>query len=473
MSKKYEMTIGGRSVTADQYIEIKSPSNGTVVGLCPVGTVAHLEQAIAAAEKAFATWRLTDDKTRIAACQAIAKVVTDNAAELSVLLTQEQGKPLKGLGSEFELGGCAAWAGHTATLSLPVKVLEESAKNRIEMHRMPVGVVGSITPWNWPLMIAIWHIVPAVRTGNTVVIKPSPFTPLGTLRMIELISQALPPGVVNVIAGGDDLGAALSKHPRIKKIVFTGSISTGRKIMACAAPTLKAITLELGGNDPGIVLADAKIEQLVEPMFWGAFINSGQTCGALKRLYVHDSIFDRTCQALVDFAKKIPMGDGMTPGNLMGPLQNERQYRRVIELVEDAKKHGAKVLLGGEASKGPGYFYPLTIVTNVDDGTRLVDEEQFGPVLPIVRYSDVDDAVRRANAGEFGLSASVWGTDRKQLSAVAERLEAGTVFINKHADIAPHVPFGGIKSSGLGVEFAQEGLEAYTTIKIINAVAAA
>jgi acyl-CoA reductase-like NAD-dependent aldehyde dehydrogenase len=473
MSKKYEMTIGGHSVTADQYTEIKSPSNGTVVGLCPVGTVAHLEQAISAAEKAFATWKLSDDKTRIAACQAIAKVVTDNAAELSVLLTQEQGKPLKGLGSEFELGGCAAWAGHTATLALPVKVLEESAKSRIEMHRMPVGVVGSITPWNWPLMIAIWHIVPAVRTGNTVVIKPSPFTPLGTLRMIELISKVLPPGVVNVIAGGDELGAALSKHPRIKRMVFTGSIANGRKLMASAAPTLKAITLELGGNDPGIVLADAKVEQLVEPMFWGAFINSGQTCGALKRLYVHDSIFDRTCQALVEFAKKIPVGDGMTPGSIMGPLQNERQYRRVIELVEDAKKHGAKVLLGGEASKGPGYFYPLTIITNVDDGTRLVDEEQFGPVLPIVRYHDVDDAIRRANSGEFGLSASVWGSDRKQLEAVAERLEAGTVFINKHADIAPHVPFGGIKSSGLGVEFAQEGLEAYTTIKIINAVAAA
>ncbi|MEZ5500253.1 MAG: aldehyde dehydrogenase family protein [Steroidobacteraceae bacterium] len=471
MSKKYEMTIGGQRVAADSYQEIRNPADGSVVGLCPVGTEKHLEQAVAAAEKAFASWRLADDAKRAAACQAIAKVVTDNAAELSVLLTQEQGKPLKGLGSEFELGGCAAWAGHTASLSLPVKVIEDSAKTRIEMHRMPIGVVGSITPWNWPLMIAIWHIVPAVRTGNTVVIKPSPFTPLGTLRMMELISSVLPPGVVNVIAGGDDLGAKLSQHPRIGKIVFTGSIATGKKVMASAASTLKPLTLELGGNDPGIVLPDANVEALAEPMFWGAFINSGQTCGALKRLYVHDKVFDRTCKALVDFAAKIPMGNGMAEGSLLGPLQNERQYKRVIELVEDAKKHGAKAILGGEPTKGPGYFYPVTFMTELSDGVRLVDEEQFGPVLPIIRYTDLDDVIRRANGTDFGLDASVWGSDKKQLQAVAARLEAGTVFINKHAEIAPHVPFGGIKCSGIGVEFGEEGLEAYTTIKIINAAA--
>jgi acyl-CoA reductase-like NAD-dependent aldehyde dehydrogenase len=217
------------------------------------------------------------------------------------------------------------------------------------------------------------------------------------------------------------------------------------------------------------VLPDADIEQLVEPMFWGAFINSGQTCGALKRLYVHDSVFDRTCQALANFAARIPMGDGMVESNLLGPLQNERQYRRVIELVEDAKRRGARAIVGGEARGGDGYFYPITLMTNIEDGVRLVDEEQFGPVLPIVRYHDVDDAIRRANGTQFGLGASVWGTDRAVMKSVAQRLEAGTVFMNKHADIAPHVPFGGTKSSGLGVEFGQEGLEAYTTIKIINA----
>jgi acyl-CoA reductase-like NAD-dependent aldehyde dehydrogenase len=373
------------------------------------------------------------------------------------------------LGSEFELGGCAAWAGYTASLSLPMKVIEDSPSKRIEQHREPLGVVGSITPWNWPLMIAIWHIVPAIRAGNTVVIKPSPFTPLGTLRMIELIAAVLPPGVVNVVAGGDDLGAAISRHGRIRKLVFTGSIATGKKVMASAAPNLKALTLELGGNDAGIVLPDADIAKLVEPMFWGAFINSGQTCGALKRLYVHDSIHDRVCQALVEFGRQIPMGDGMDESNVLGPLQNERQFRRVIELVEDAKSHGAKVLLGGAPRGGSGFFYPVSFLSEVTDGMRIVDEEQFGPVLPIIRYKDVDDAIARANGTDFGLDASVWGSNNAKTAAVAARLEAGTVFINKHAEIAPNVPFGGIKSSGLGVEFGQEGLEAYTTIKIVNA----
>ena len=469
MAREFHMTIGGKPVSAAEYQPVLNPSTGAVVGLCPVGTSEHLEQAIDAAARAFDSWRHSTDAEREAACNAIARVVTDNAAELAKLLSEEQGKPLKGMGAEFELGGCAAWAGYTASLKLPVKVIEDSPAKRIELHRQPIGVVGSITPWNWPLMIAIWHIVPAIRTGNTVVIKPSPFTPLGTLRMIELIAAALPPGLVNVIAGGDQLGAELSKHPRIGKIVFTGSIATGKKVMASAAPTLKPLTLELGGNDAGIVLPDADMKKLVEPMFWGAFINSGQTCGALKRLYVHDSIYDTVCQALVDYGRNVPMGDGLDENNVLGPLQNERQFRKVIELVDDARAHGAKVLLGGAPRPGTGYFYPVTILAEARDGMRVVDEEQFGPVLPVIRYHDLDEAIARANGTEFGLDASVWGSDRAQTAAVAARLEAGTVFVNKHAEIAPNVPFGGIKCSGLGVEFGVEGLEAYTTIKVVNA----
>jgi acyl-CoA reductase-like NAD-dependent aldehyde dehydrogenase len=469
MNRKYTMTIGGKAVAADHYEEILNPSTRLAVGQCPIGTTSDLDHAVATAERAFVSWRAESEATRQEACRAIATVLQEHAPELSVLLTQEQGKPLKGRGSEFELQGCAAWAAHTATLSLPMKVIESSERSRIEMHRAPIGVVGSITPWNWPLLIAIWHVVPAVRTGNTVVIKPSPFTPLSTLRMIELINQVLPPGVVNSVAGGDELGAQLSRHPRIGKIVFTGSIATGKKVMASAAPTLKPLTLELGGNDPGIVLPDADPDKLAERLFWGAFINSGQTCGALKRLYVHESLYTRTCDSLVKFAAQVPMGDGMNVHNVLGPLQNERQYRKVIELVDDARARGARILTGGAPGAGPGFFYPVTLVADIEDGTRLVDEEQFGPVLPIIRYRDVDDAVRRANDTEFGLDASVWGSDPVATSAVASRLEAGTVYINKHAEIAPHVPFGGIKCSGLGVEFAEEGLAAYTTIRIRNA----
>jgi acyl-CoA reductase-like NAD-dependent aldehyde dehydrogenase len=370
-------------------------------------------------------------------------VVTENAAELAVLLCKEQGKTLKGLGAEFEIGGCAAWAGYTAGLSLPVKILEQSDTSVIEMHREPLGVVGSITPWNFPLLIAIWHVVPAIRTGNTVVIKPSPFTPLTTLRAFE----------------------------QVDKMVFTGSIATGKKIMSSAASTLKPVTLELGGNGPGIMLPDAEPEKLAERLFWGSMINSGQTCAALKRLYVPDSLFDATCEALVSFSRNIPMGDGMNESNLLGPLQNERQFGRVIELVEDAKANGAKVLVGGQPQGGNNYFYPVTFVTDIEDGTRLVDEEQFGPVLPIIRYSELDRAIERANGLEYGLDASVWGSDPEETGRVAARLEAGTVWINKHAEIAPHVPFGGIKCSGIGVEFGEEGLAAYTSIKVINRAA--
>jgi acyl-CoA reductase-like NAD-dependent aldehyde dehydrogenase len=472
MSKKYEMTIGGETVTADSYVDVRNPANTEeVVGQAPVGTKEHLDKAIAAAAKAYKSWRYSSEEERVNACNAIAGVCTEHADELAVLLTKEQGKPLGGIGSRFEMGGCAGWAGYTGSLSLPDKVIEDSDERHVIQKRVPLGVVGSITPWNWPLIIAIWHIVPGIRTGNTVVIKPSPFTPLSTLRMVELFNEVLPPGLVNVVSGGDELGAELTTHEGIDKIVFTGSIATGKKVMASAAEGVTPVTLELGGNDAGIMLPGEDPAKFAEGLFFGSMINSGQTCGALKRLYVHEDDLDATVAALSGFAANIPMGDGMDEGSILGPLQNERQFKRVIELVEDAKANGGTCVTGGEPTGGPNYFYPVTFVTGISDGVRLVDEEQFGPVLPIITYTDIDDAIERANALDFGLDASVWGSDADECARVAARLEAGTVFINKHAEIQPHVPFGGIKCSGLGVEFAEEGLAAYTSIKIINAAA--
>lgn len=472
MTKKYEMTIGGKSVTADDYVDIRNPANtDEVVGEAPQATAAHLDQAVAAARSAFDSWRHSSDGDRAGACEAIAKVATDNAEELAVLLTKEQGKPLNGLGSRFEMGGCAGWAGYTASLSLPDKVLEDSDEKQVIQTRVPLGVVGSITPWNWPAMIAIWHIVPAIRAGNSVVIKPSPYTPLSTLRLVELINEVLPAGLLNAVSGGNELGALLTAHEGIDKIIFTGSIATGKKVMASAANRVTPVTLELGGNDPGIMLPGTDPAKYVEGLFFGSMINSGQTCGALKRLYVHEDDVDAVAEALAEFSKNIPVGDGMDENSMLGPLQNEMQYRKVTELVEDAKANGGKVVIGGEPVGGPNYFYPVTIVTNVTDGHRLVDEEQFGPVLPVIAYSDVDDAIERANSTQFGLDASVWGDDREATAKVAERLEAGTVYENKHAEIAPNIPFGGIKCSGFGVEFGEEGLAAYTSIKVINRAA--
>jgi acyl-CoA reductase-like NAD-dependent aldehyde dehydrogenase len=472
MADTFSMTFGGASVDADDYAEIRNPANtDEVVGLAPLGTSAHLDQAIDAAASAFATWRHSSDRERIEACEAIARVATENAEELAVLLTKEQGKPLGGLGSRFELGGSAAWAAFTATLSLEDKVLQDNKEGRIVQQRVPLGVVGSITPWNWPLMIAVWHIVPGIRAGNSVVIKPSPFTPLSTLRFVELLSKELPQGLINCVSGGDELGAALTAHDGIDKIVFTGSIATGKKVMASAAQGVVPVTLELGGNDAGILLPGTDASQFAEGLFFGSMINSGQTCGALKRFYVHESDIDATCQALVDFAANIKMGDGMDESSMLGPLQNKRQFDRVVELVEDAKANGARILCGGEPLGGNNYFYPVTFITDISDGTRLVDEEQFGPVLPIIAYSDIDDAIARANGTEYGLDASVWGTDSTETARVAAELEAGTVWINKHAAIQPNVPMGGIKCSGIGVEFGEEGLAAYTAIKITHAAA--
>ena len=428
---------------------------------------ADLDRAVAAARAAQPGWAALPDEERAEACRAIAAMLEANAEELARLLTLEQGKPLNGLGSRWELGGAAAWAGYTAGLSLPVEVLQDDNAGRVELHRKPVGVVGSITPWNFPVMIAIWHMVPALRAGNTVVLKPSPLTPLATLRMVELASAVLPEGVLNVVTGDDkdfQLGAAMANHSGIDKIVFTGSTETGRHVMRAAAGSLKRLTLELGGNDAGIVLPDADPAAIAEGLFWGAFINNGQTCAALKRLYVHDSIHDQVCEALVAFAKDIPIGNGLDEASILGPIQNRMQFDKVSRMVTDAADRG-RVLLGG--APGEGLFFPPTIVDGLTNGDMLVDEEQFGPALPVIRYSQVDEAIAAANDNPNGLGGSVWSADLDAARAVALRMECGSAWINKPGAVQPNAPFGGVKRSGMGVQFAQEGLAENTVAQVV------
>ncbi len=460
----FNLIIDGQKVATAQHQDVLNPSTGAVVGGMPVATAENLDAAVAAAGKAFKTWSKTSTAERADACRRIAKAIGDHAEELATLLTQEQGKPLNGLGSRFEIGGAQAWTGYTAEIDLPVEVIEEG---KVELHRKPIGVVGSITPWNWPVMIACWHIIPAIRVGNTVVIKPSPNTPLSTIRLVEIMNEVLPPGVVNVVSGGNDIGALISQHPGIAKVTFTGSTATGRKVMASASPSLKRLTLELGGNDAGIVLPDANPKEIAERLFWGAFINGGQTCAALKRLYVHDSIYDDVCRELTAFAANIPMGDGMSETSILGPLQNKMQYDIVASCVEDAKAKGGRVLMGGNPAGGPGYFYPVTLVADVDHGCELVDREQFGPALPIIRYHDVEEALAKANDTSFGLGGSVWSGDAGKARAIASRLECGTAWVNQHGGLQPNAPFGGVKQSGVGVEFGPEGLKEFTTVQTV------
>ncbi len=462
----YGLIINGEKIATSEYFGVINPATEEIVGQCPIASKDQLDDAVNAAAEAFKTWSKVSDEERAAVCGKIAEAIGSHADELATLLTQEQGKPLGG--AKFEIGGCGAWAGFTGGLSLPDKVIQDDDKARIVQTRKPVGVVGSITPWNFPLLIGIWHIVPAIRTGNTAIIKPSPYTPLSTLRMVEIINEVLPPGVLNCVAGTDQLGQWMTSHPGIQKIIFTGSIPTGKKVMSSSADSLKRLTLELGGNDAGIVLDDADPATIAPGIIGGAFMNNGQVCAALKRLYVPESIYDELCEQLVDAAKGVKMGNGLDEGVQQGPLANKMQYDKVLDLLEDAKANGGRVLCGGEAPDGPGYFLPYTLVADVTDGIRIVDEEQFGPLLPIIKYTDLDDAISRANGLEVGLGGSVWSSDAERASAVAAQLECGTAWVNQHGGIAPNVPFGGVKCSGIGVEFAEEGLAEYTTIQILN-----
>jgi acyl-CoA reductase-like NAD-dependent aldehyde dehydrogenase len=464
----FDLVIGGQSVATATRFPVLNPATGAPVAEAPNATAEDLDRAVEAAEAAFRDLSGRPEEERRSLCEAMAAKLEAHAEELAQLLTREQGKPLNGLGSRWELGAAVAWAKHTCTLSLPVKTIQNDNRGTVELHRKPLGVVGSITPWNFPILIAVWHVVPAVLTGNTVVIKPSPYTPLTTLRFVDLMNEVLPAGVLNSLSGDDravNLGALMSAHPGIRKIVFTGSSETGRKVAASASATMKRLTLEMGGNDAGIVLPDADPKAIAEGVFWGAFINNGQTCAAIKRLYVHEDVYDAVCEELVNYARGVSVGDGTEEGTALGPMQNRMQFDKVSRLVADAKSRG-RVLIGGEP--GEGLFFPPTIIADLEDGVALVDEEQFGPALPVIKYRDIDDAIARANDSPWGLGGSIWSKDIQKARGLALRLETGSAWVNKHVAIQPDAPFGGVKGSGLGTEFGEEGLQEYTDIQVLS-----
>lgn len=448
---------------------ILDPATGTPVGEAPVHTVEDLERAITAAEAAQPGWASLGHDARSAALLKAADAVERSAEELARLLSREQGKPLNGPNARFEVGACAAWLRATATTPLDPEIVVDDGETYAELHYKPIGVVGAIGPWNWPMMITVWQIAPALRMGNTVVVKPSEYTPLSVLALAKVMNEELPDGVLTVVSGDREVGARLAGHPAVGKIMFTGSTAAGRAIIHSSADTVKRLTLELGGNDAGIVLPDADPKAIAEGLFWGAFINTGQTCAALKRLYVHDDIYDAVCEELTAVAKAMPMGVGLDENNVLGPLQNRAQYDVVAGLVEAARESGARILLGGNPDADqPGHFYPATLVADIDNDNPLVAEEQFGPALPIIRYSTVDEAVAKANALDVGLGASVWSPDIAEARQVATRIQAGTVWINKHGAVDPRVPFGGAKQSGYGLEFGAEGLKALGVPQVIN-----
>jgi acyl-CoA reductase-like NAD-dependent aldehyde dehydrogenase len=460
----YSMTIGGEAAPTKETFGVINPATGEVFAEAPACTPDQLDEAFDAATRAQRSWA-SDEGARRAALGAVAGVLMGAGDVLSPIITAEQGKPLDQ--SAIEVFGSAIWCQYYAGLETPPQVIQDDASAYVEVVRRPVGVVAAITPWNFPLLLGFWKIAPALLAGNTLVLKPSPFTPLSSLKVAELLRGVLPDGVLNVVSGGDDLGAWMTAHAVPRKISFTGSIATGKKVATAAAPDLKRVTLELGGNDAAIILDDADPAIVAKGIFDGAFANNGQVCSAVKRVFVPESLQSAVVEALVEQARAARVGEGTEEGVQLGPINNAPQYARVKELVSEAIAKGASAPAGGHAMERPGYFFEPTILTNLAAGSRIVDEEQFGPALPVITYRELDDAIEQANSTRFGLSGSVWGTDHHRANAVAQRLECGTAWVNTHLALAPHQPFGGFKWSGIGIENGPWGLAEFTEVQTV------
>lgn len=461
----YQLLIGGELVPGDATIDVVNPATGRPFVTVPRASKRQADAAIAAAKAALPGWGATPFDERRAHLVALADAIAANAEALARSLTLEQGKPLP------EAKGEVAWTEgylrHYATLDLPDRVIQDDDKGYIAVRHKPLGVVVGIIAWNFPLLVACWKIGPAVLAGNSIVLKPAPTTPVTALKLGELCREIFPAGVVNIITDANDLGAHLTSHPDVAKIGFTGSTGTGKAIVANAASGLKRVTLELGGNDPAIVLDDVDIKATAKAIFANAFLNAGQVCLAVKRAYVHEDIYEAMCEELAQLAQEAVVGDGLEQGTSIGPIQNRTQFEKVQGFLEAARRDG-KLIAGGQVLDRDGFFVAPTIVRDVTDGDRIVDEEQFGPILPVISYADVEDVVARANASEFGLGGSVWSRDVERAVEIAGRIESGQVWVNQHIAIGPHIPMAGFKNSGLGVEQSVEGLAEYTQTQVVN-----
>lgn len=467
MADSYTHTIDGKAESSERSFDVVNPATGEPFAKCPDASREQLDRAVASARKAFAPWAAKSFAERREAIAAFAHGLAARIDEIGPVLTREQGKPLGQ--AKWEIGGAAHELEAMCKLEIKPEIIRNDGKHRVELVYHPLGVVAAITPWNFPIILAAHKIAHGLYAGNTMVLKPSPYTPLATLLMGEVARTTLPPGVLNTVAGGNALGGWMTEHPGVDRVSFTGSVATGKRVMASASGTLKRVTLELGGNDPAIVLDDANLETITPNLFRGAFLNAGQICMAVKRIYAPDHLYEPLVEGLTKLARAHRVGDGMDPESEMGPLQNKMQFDKVMEVIEDTRRDKrARITTGGHQLNRPGYFIAPTVVADATDDMRIVAEEQFGPVLPILKYSDLDDAVRRANDSRFGLAASVWTEDYERGAQIARRIEAGTVWINHHVGSEADMPFGGFKESGLGREIGSLGLASYMEPQVIK-----
>ncbi len=460
-------TIDGAAVEGVEFFDVINPATASAFARAPDASPEQLGLAVQAARRAFEKWRATRVEDRRALLHEFATAIRAQAQELAQLLTREQGKPLAAAVREIE--ATASRIEGLSKFELTPETLRSDARGKVVLDYQPLGVVGAIAPWNSPVLLGMQIAAQALVAGNSVILKPSPFTPLATLRLGELASSILPRGLFNTLSGGNELGRWMTHHEGIDKIGFVGSTATGKNVMASSAVSnLKRVSLELGGNDAAIVLADADIDAIAPKIFWSAFLNSGQRCMAIKRVFVHESQAERLGHALAQLANQAKVGDGFEAGVELGPVQNRPQFERVLGLIDDALKRGGRALAGGAALDRPGYFIAPTIIADVAEGTPLVDEEQFGPVLPLITFTEVDAAVQRANHTRFGLGASVWSANQPRAADIARQLEAGTVWINTHGGSEPEIPFGGFKESGIGRGLGLMGLKSYAEPRVMH-----
>ncbi|AJC22885.1 aldehyde dehydrogenase [Pandoraea pulmonicola] len=461
----YKQLIDGELVTGAKSLSVINPATGKVFESCAQADEAQMNRAVAAAKRAFPAWSRLSHEARRDALDSLANAMEARASEFARLLTMEQGKPLPQ--AEHEIQGAIGAIRTFAAMDTPMQMLRDVPGTRIYEQRTPLGVVAAITPWNFPMLLMMAKVAPALITGNTVIAKPAPSTPLTTSLFGEVAAAILPPGVLNVVVDANDLGGLLSRHPDIAKVSFTGATATGKKVMESVAGTLKRLTLELGGNDAAILLDDADVSVFAPKIFQAAMLNAGQVCFAAKRVYAPSSRYDEICEALAQLARDAVVGDGLEAGTEIGPIQNQPQYEKVRGYLQDAHARGT-VIAGGHALEREGYFIAPTIVRDIPSDAKLVREEQFGPVLPVLAYDHIEEAIAQVNDSPYGLGGTIWTGDPQRAVRVAMRIESGMVWINKHLDLPFDMPFGGAKSSGLGSEYGREGMEEYTQRKLIN-----
>lgn len=471
MAKNFIAGESVDSVTGESY-EVRNPANGDVVDTAPKGNAEDARRAVDAAEAAFDEWAHTSAEQRATLLFKASGLVGAEKKSLSELLTREQGKPFQEAGTEIEhfLHGLEFYAGLASKVrGAQVPLPAPNAYGLV--IRKPLGVCGAIVPWNFPITLMGTKVGPALAAGNTVVVKPASTTPLTTIRIIEIMNQAgIPKGVLNVVTGpGGVVGEELLRNPKVRRIAFTGESSTGKHVAEVACSDFKRVTLELGGSDPMIVCDDADIAKAITGAMVGRFWNAGQACLAVKRLYIFDKVFDEFVDGLKSKVARYELGDGMSraekPKIRMGPLHTAAQRDEIESQVKDAVDRGARVVLGGARPEGEqyerGYYYQPTIITDVPDDARAVQEETFGPVLPVFRVSSIDEAIEKANNSIYGLGSSVWTKNLDNIESAIDRIQAGNVWVNSLHYGYDELPFGGVKASGFGREHGPEALDYY------------